>query len=120
MADEPKWLCHPQTRKIASVGNPVVPENSIWPHWRAEAFNRDLPDGEIHLLDAVILPWTRGTTRSVVLFSRSWPNIPSDYSTCRVCNVGAAVTTSRKQLLPAPEEPTKMALGEPIIIGAVL
>jgi hypothetical protein len=32
----------------------------------AEAFKRDLPDAEIHLLDAGHLPWTRRTTTSRV------------------------------------------------------
>ena len=32
----------------------------------AEAFERDLADAEIHLLDAATSPWTRRTTRSRV------------------------------------------------------
>ena len=44
----------------------------------AEAFKRDLPDAEIHLLDAGHSPWTRRTTRSRVLFLRSLPSIPPD------------------------------------------
>ena len=43
----------------------------------AEAFERDLPDAEIHLADAAISPWTRRTTRSPVSFLRSWPSSPS-------------------------------------------
>jgi pimeloyl-ACP methyl ester carboxylesterase len=45
-----------------------------------EAFKRDVPDAEIHLLDAGHFAWTRKTTRSRVLFLRSWPNIPFDQS----------------------------------------
>jgi pimeloyl-ACP methyl ester carboxylesterase len=34
----------------------------------AEAFKRDLPNAEIHLLDAGHFAWTRRTTTSRVLF----------------------------------------------------
>ena len=44
-----------------------------------------------------ISPWTRRTTRSRVLFLRSWPNIPSDRSVDYFTHLGSFISPKSKQ-----------------------
>jgi len=77
VASYPAWQAWLRERKPPTLG--VWGRNDpsfIAPG--AEAYRRDLPDAEIHLLDAGHSPSTRKTTRSRVSLSSSCPSIPSD------------------------------------------
>jgi hypothetical protein len=81
----------------------------------AEAFKRDLPDAEIHLLDAGHLPWTRRTTTSRVASTcrHSRTNVAN---AARGTNQTECLAKKRENKTP-PEEPAIMVLGGPINIG---
>ena len=77
--------CASTSRRFWWSGGGTIPRSSLPVRRRSSAICR-MPKSTCST--PAILPWTRRTTTSRVLFSRSWPNIPSDRSVpCSTCRV---------------------------------